>query len=38
LIPIIPKNLPRDNKPANTFSLARYGGKNTEILERAFNS
>ena len=38
MIPIIPVNLPRDSKPANTFSLAKYGGKINENFERMFNS
>ena len=38
MIPIIPVNLPKDSKPANTFSLAKYGGKINENFERMFNS
>jgi len=35
IIPIIPKG---SDKPANTFSLAKYGGKSSDFLELMFNN
>jgi len=36
LVPIIPKN--SDLKPANNFSLAKYGGKSSDFMELMFNN
>jgi hypothetical protein len=36
LVPIIPKNA--DFKPANNFSLAKYGGKSSDFMELMFNN
>ena len=36
LVPIIPKG--SEMKPANTFSLAKYGGKSSDFLELMFSN
>lgn len=36
MIPIIPKG--SDLKPANAFTLAKYGGKSTDFMELMFNN
>jgi hypothetical protein len=37
IVPIIPKGS-REGRPANTFSLAKYGGKSSDYLELMFNN
>jgi len=37
IIPIIPKGM-NEGKPANTFSLAKYGGKSSDFMELMFNN
>ena len=36
LVPIISKN--SDMKPANSFTLAKYGGKSSDFMELMFNN
>jgi hypothetical protein len=35
IVPIIPKGV---DKPANTFTLAKYGGKSSDMMELMFNN